>query len=185
MKHGWTAEKLRTLSLKELKSLRDNAASRNAPDIVAICAVELANRNEPVGRSAPAGRSKPKAKAAAVSPVQSNAYFVAAYHFVCRDDKGVRDLPDGRFTTAAWAVSESVIAESLKHGALLALHETKEEPSFRQGKIVSFERVNTYDGHQEQKIGFLVEPTSDAVAWFGEGTGEKGYRWAKVGARAR
>lgn len=183
MKHGWTAEKLRTLSLPDLKSLRDNAIKKDAQEIVALCAAELGNRNEPVGRKQTSSRSKPAKKAVAASPVPSSTYFVSEYHFVCRGDKGVRELPDGNFTTAAWAVSETVVAESLKHGAILALHEAKEEPSYRQGKIVSFERVNTYDGDQELRIGFLVESTPDALEWFGDGAGERGYRWAKIGAR--
>jgi hypothetical protein len=46
-KYVWTAEKIATRSLDEVKSLRSNADKAGAVDVVALCDADLARRNPP------------------------------------------------------------------------------------------------------------------------------------------
>jgi hypothetical protein len=46
-KYVWTAEKIATRSVDEVKSLRSNADKAGAVDVVALCDADLLRRNPP------------------------------------------------------------------------------------------------------------------------------------------
>jgi hypothetical protein len=67
-KYVWTAEKIATRSVDEVKSLRKNAENAGAVDIVALCDADLLRRNPPKVK-APRKVKAPKAeKAEKVEP---------------------------------------------------------------------------------------------------------------------
>lgn len=81
-------------------------------------------------------------------------------------------------------VAEGNVKRSIEIGAYLALHETKAEPSYRQGKIVDYRR-GTRDmvDKDNEGIEFLVEETANPLDWQGGGSGEKGYKWEELRRR--
>ena len=169
--HGWTAEKLASLDLPKLKSLRDNAIAKYAKDLAALCEQEIEAR-----------RPKKGGSQSVVRRHGSNG-VVVEYHFVCRDDRGVTTNPDASFWSASWVVSEQTLIRSIKHGTMFCLHNSKDELSYRQGKVVEYRRIEDFeDGEVESRIDFLVVPSGPALEWFGDGTGEKGYRWLSSNA---
>jgi hypothetical protein len=67
-KYVWTAEKIATRSVDEVKSLRINAENAGAVDVVALCDADLLRRNPPKVK-APRKVKAPKAdKAEKVEP---------------------------------------------------------------------------------------------------------------------
>jgi hypothetical protein len=59
---------------------------------------------------------------------------VVGFHFICRRDLNVVQLPDGLFDTGNWKVNKKH-AKTAKH---VALHEHQDEPSYLQGELLSF-----------------------------------------------
>ena len=174
MKAGdWTAEKLGALDTKPLRELRANAERLNANDLVERCDAELTRR-------APA----PKQRNA--NPQQRNSIeYVAEYHFVCERDRGVVFEPDGTFWTGSWVVASYEVSRSIKHGAHVALHESKAEPSYRQGRLVGSRPMpRTMIKKTNTGLALRVMPTDSSLIWAGNGAGEKGYRWAKPGTES-
>ena len=96
---------------------------------------------------------------------------VIAMHFVCRDDLNVVDHGNGTFTTGVWRVSETA-ARSVER---VALHTSKGERSYRQGRVLRREQV-LYEGQPRWR--FLVRAEEQRLPWSGGGTGEKGYVWS-------
>jgi hypothetical protein len=142
--------------------------------IVAMCDEELVRRVPPK-----------KARQPKVSPRHSASDFVSEYHFVCSADRGVTILLDGRFKTGSWVVDEANVKRSIEYGGMVALHESRGSLSYRQGRIVEYAiTARTMLPNDDEKtstgIEFLVEPTQTPLEWFGEATGEKGYRWDKI-----
>ncbi|WP_332695841.1 hypothetical protein [Bosea sp. (in: a-proteobacteria)] len=159
------------MSKKDINALRDNAVRRSATDVVRICDLALSEL-------------KPASQRTKPSAARPTAEYVAEYHFVCRDDRGVTFLSDGTFRSASWVVAHDEIEKSLRFGAKLALHNSKLEPSYRQGTIIGFERIDDFqDGETRVRIDFLVTPDEGRLDWAGGGTGEKGYLWSSDMAR--
>lgn len=175
--HAWTLEKLAAKDKKEVVVIRDNAIKKNVPDLVAMCDFDLEKR-------------KPSAKVRAVtsSGERSSSDFVEGYHFVCKNARGVTEDSPGKFRTGSWVVSESNVQLSLKCGAYVALHESKPDVSYRQGKLLGYRRTirdmladeNNGETKINEGIEFFVEETAQAYSWVGEATGEKGYKWSKI-----
>ena len=93
---------------------------------------------------------------------------VVEMHFVCRDDLNVTDFGDGTFETGVWYVS----AEAAQTVRTVALHENKEQPSYRQGRVIG-RRSTIYEG--KTRFIFHVRDDRRPIAWAGGGSGEKGY----------
>ncbi|WP_315723166.1 MULTISPECIES: hypothetical protein [unclassified Bradyrhizobium] len=169
----WNAEKLSALDLARVKIIRDNAQRKGAIELVAMCDAQIAER-QPV--------RPPRARNAAEAETGD---LVIEYHFVCRNDRGVTFNPDGTFWSTSWVVGEDVLRKSLRYGPKLALHTSKTEPSYRQGKITDYRRVDDFaDGKVESRIDFLVVPDNTPLDWAGAGTGEKGYKRVKSSGNA-
>jgi hypothetical protein len=169
----WTPEKLRGLSLPQLQQLRANALRLSEAQVVADCDQELA------------GRVKPTRPANARSPKTSETDVVIGYHFVCQADHGVQFNEDGTFSSGSWAVTERNVLNSLKYGAYLALHNSKSEPSYRQGRVVGYQKTtrSMVESKIEEGIEFRVRPEDSPYTWVGGGSGEKGYKWEKLASK--
>ncbi len=89
-------------------------------------------------------------------------------HFVCRGAMNIRDLPDGTFETGVWVVAN----QHARTAEYVALHESKSERSYRQGRVLGFRAV-VHEGRR--RLVFRVAPDAKRLAWVGEGSGEKGY----------
>ncbi len=106
---------------------------------------------------------------------RSNRRPVLGFHFVCAKDKDV--VLDGKhFRTGIWAVAEKHVIVGIRLGAYVALHEARSKPSYRQGKIVGFEKKARPTKKIPNGIEFLVEPFDQPLEWVGDGTGEKGFK---------
>jgi len=95
---------------------------------------------------------------------------VIGMHFVCRDDLNVTDRGDGTFETGYWAVA-SKHCETVEY---VALHEAKDQLSYRQGRVIDWFTVD-YGGRD--RVVFVVREHGPARPWNGGGSGEKGYDW--------
>ena len=164
--HAWTAEKLREMPDDRLLGLRDRSVRLSAPDLTVLCDAELEGRAE--------------RKAQAKAPVRRpRASVVTEYHFVCAGDCGVIKEADGTFRTGSWVVAQDQVDASLKKGALVALHEARDLPSYRQGTILGYQVTSPHlTDKDSRRIEFHVQPTPEALPWVGNGIGEKGYRWS-------
>lgn len=179
--HNWTLEKLALKSKAEVETIRQHALKKNVPDLVEICDLDLEGRKP---------SAKPRSSTA--NSAHSNDEFVEGYHFVCKNARGVTEDTPGRFRTGSWVVAESNVQKSLTHGAYIALHESRPDASYRQGKLLGYRRTirdmlvdeNNGETKTEEGIEFLVEETTQPYSWVGEATGEKGYKWSKISTNA-
>jgi hypothetical protein len=168
----WTPEKLKALERGHLKQLRDNAERLFNTELLADCEAELA-------------RPKPRQASRVRSPRTSETDVVIGYHFVCQSDRGVELNGDGTFWSGSWVVSEQNVQNSLKYGSYLALHSSKSEPSYRQGKIIDYRKTTrSMVSKNEDGIEFKVQPETEPYTWVGSGAGEKGYKWSKLTTKA-
>ena len=175
--HQWTPEKLAAKSKKEIEVIRENALKKGVSDLVEMCDLDL-EAKKPV--------SKPRATT--TSSAHSSDAFVEGYHFVCKNARGVAEDVAGKFRTGSWVVAESNVQKSLRYGAYIALHESKPDASYRQGKLIGYRRTirdmladeNGGETKIEEGIEFLVEETAQSYSWVGEATGEKGYKWSST-----
>lgn len=175
--HPWTPEKLAAKSKKEVEVIRENAVKKGVSDLVEMCDVDLAAR-------------KPTAKPRPVSTgsAHSSDEFVEGYHFVCQRDRGVTDHGPGQFWTGSWVVAESNVQKSLKYNSYLALHESKSDLSYRQGRVLDYRRSardmladrNEGETKTEEGIEFLIQEEATPYPWHGGGSGEKGYKWSQT-----
>lgn len=162
----WTQEKLAALTELEIKSLRNNAQTKNVDDLVALCDAELASRPVPprvtrVSHNAPVDKGE----------------TVLEFHFVCSNDQGVTINVDDTFWTTAWLVSEDVVRRSMSHHPRVALHETRKEMSYRQGRVIEYRRNDIVaGGAAKRRIDFLVQPENAPMKWAGGGTGDKSFK---------
>jgi hypothetical protein len=168
----WDSERLAALTLDELKTVRTNAIRLGKSEIISLCDGELARRS-------------PAKKRVASSSVSNDGKVVGGIHLVCAGDNGVSLNSDGTFWSGTWVVAKEHAVKGEQINAYVALHEKKSEPSYRQGIIKGW-RIGTRDRQYadapvqtEEGIEFLIEPTPDAYAWVGDGTGEKGYLWVE------
>ncbi len=175
--HPWTPEKLAAKTKKEIEVIRENALKKGASDLVEMCDLDLEMR-------------KPAAKSRSTTTISAHSSdaFVEGYHFVCKNARGVAEDSAGKFRTGSWVVAESNVQKSLKCGAYIALHESKPDTSYRQGKLIGYRRTvrdmladeNGGETKIEEGIEFLVEETMQPYSWVGEATGEKGYKWSST-----
>ena len=160
---NYSPEKIASMTSEDIQTLLSNAERLDAQDVAELCRVELEKRSPKKAR-----RLGPRSKG-----------HVAGYHFVCSDDQGVTVDAANRFRSKSWVVAEHNVVESISHGAYLALHESKSEPSYRQGIIIGYEVTSRdFVGKDNTGIEFLVEADDTRREWVGEGTGEKGYLWS-------
>jgi hypothetical protein len=167
----WTPEKLSSLSMDALKSLRENCLRKGAQSIAAACDTELLKR-APAKR--PGGGSRKNGR---------KGEAVVGYHFVCRpEEKGVIRNSDGTAWSGTWVVAADQAEKSLKADGYVALHLRHSEPSYLQGKIKAWrrsKRERAYAEGQEVKTpmgpDFLLQITEQPMEWRGEGTMERSY----------
>jgi hypothetical protein len=165
--HTWTAEKLSALESARLKTVKDNAVRHGVDELVAMCDFELDSRKSTIKRSPKSSMKTEKGD------------VVTEYHFVCRNDRGVTFNSDGTFWSASWVAAEDVVEKSIRYGARLALHNSKLEPSYRQGIIKEYRKIDDFaDGKVGSRIDFLVASETQPLEWAGLATGEKGYKRA-------
>lgn len=163
---AWTLERLRSISKKEIETLRANALRVGVRELADLCTAAL-------------DELKPKARATREKRSPAGRGYVTEYHFVCREDRGVTVSADGTFRSASWVVALNEVEKSLRFGARFALHNSKQEPSYRQGQIVGFEPIENFeDGETTSRIDFIVRPDEQIMEWAGKGAGEKGYLWS-------
>ncbi len=171
LKHNFTPEKLSTWDTAKLRVLHDNAVRQGASDLVEMCEWELERR-------------KPQKAPRLGQDEHSENSFVSEYHFVCAKDRGVIGAGPGKFWSGAWVVAEANVKKSIEYGAYLALHETKAETSYRQGRILDYRRgARDMVDKQNEGIEFLIEETNHPLEWHGGGSGEKGYKWKPLRRR--
>lgn len=184
VKHKFTPDALRALDKKKVETIRENAVRLGAEDLIAMCDLDLAERKPAISSRSATGRAPARSTgrlAGATSSPSRTDMVVSGYHFVCDKDFGVIDLGDGRFWTGSWVVTEANLDQSLSAGAYLALHESKTRPSYRQGKIVGYRRASEGSENAEA-VEFLVEAAPKSRIWVGAGSGDTGYKWAKMRA---
>lgn len=168
----WSIERLTAMETSQLKQLLANAQARGADELAALCEQVLATRG-PVKKT-PAS----SATSSSSSGRRAARDFVSEFHFVCENDRGVSTDGEGFFWTGSWVVPEDEIIKSMQAGGKLALHSSRADMSYRQGKILDY-RKSDGDTAKKRNIGFefLVAADDVPLAWSGDGTGEKGYRW--------
>jgi hypothetical protein len=173
----WTTEKIAALPQKELESLFVNALKRDA-EVARLCAAEMASRKPP---------DKPREKRGQSTSHEVDE-VVAGFHFVCPEEKSVVREIDGLMWSGTWVVAGVHAERALKIDAYIALHRSKAELSYLQGRIVNFrkaQRERSYSEGQDVQtefgIDFQFEPTDKQYKWVGDGSGEKGYYWRKRG----
>lgn len=181
--HAFTPEVLRTFDKKKVETIRDNAMRLGADDLAEMCELDLAERKPAIGASRSSSTSRTASRSPArltnaSSPSRAN-MVVSGFHFVCERDHGVIDLGDGRFWSGSWVIPEANVDQSLSAGAYLALHVSKTQPSYRQGKIVGYRKASD-DSENPDAVEFLVNAAPKSRAWVGAGSGENGLKWAKV-----
>ena len=159
MKHNWSLEKLSALSPPKLEILRQNA--------LRLGEVELARQCEELQQSR---------KVRANGLPSRNETPVVGFHFVCQNDYEVKFLPDGSFWSGVWAVDQEHCDPAIAMNGYVALHESKSQPSYRQGLIVNWKLEPRTKGAKQLGVSFHLTPLTDALDWFGSGSGEKGYR---------
>jgi hypothetical protein len=159
--NDWTRERIAELpTIKSVKNLQENARKQGNNAVVDLCDADLARRTSRHNR------------------------VVVGFHFVCDKDNGVRPSSDGTIWTGTWVVDKVHAKRAKKIGAYVALHETKAEPSYRQGIIKGWSRGRRGpEAKREFGIDFLFEPTNEPREWNGVQSGEKGYLWSSELAR--
>jgi hypothetical protein len=164
----WDAEKVAALKKNQIETLLENARKRGVAEVMGLCESELAKR-----RTATPVHTKRTASAPGD--------YVAGYHFVCARDRGVTVQDNGMFSSGSWKVSRAVAELSLRYGAYIALHESKDLDSYRQGQIVGFIIADREMVDKENLgIEFIARTTSEPRKWVGAGSGEKGYLWTQA-----
>lgn len=166
---NWSIERLNAMETPQLRQLLANAQARGASELASLCEEVLSERG-PVKKPSSSPAKRPSRD------------FVSEFHFVCENDRGVTQDGEGFFWTGSWIVPEDDVIKSIQAGAKLALHSSRAELSYRQGKILDYRKTDG-DTAKKRNIGieFLVAADNVALAWSGDGTGEKGYKWASHG----
>jgi len=175
--HSWTPEKLAAKNKKEVEVIRENALKKGVSDLVGMCDLDLEAR-----------KPTPKLRTTSTGSSHSSDEFVEGYHFVCQRDRGVTDHSQGQFWTGSWVVAEDNVQKSLKYNSYVALHESKSDLSYRQGRILDYRRSprdmladrNEGETKIDEGIEFLVQEEATPYPWHGGGAGEKGYKWSQT-----
>ncbi len=94
--------------------------------------------------------------------------------------------PDGTFWSGIWIVARVHSERAPKVGAYLALHETKTEPSYRQGLITDWRRGTRAEGKIGEGMEFLVRPRTAPTTGSALGRGKRvTYGAVEIAARWR
>lgn len=153
--NAWTDDKLLALAPEKLEQLRRNAVGRDDLLALRIDAIQQSRRQR---------------------PTTSNNSPVIGFHFKCEADYEVTMMPDGTFWSGVWVVKEVLCDPAIALKGYVALHSAKRELSYRQGTIVDWKIENRTKGTTARGISFLLSPFEQRMPWFGQGTGERGYR---------
>jgi hypothetical protein len=164
----YTDEQLAALNDAEIHNLRENAIRHRDDELAERCNILLVER-APKKRRTKTGNSASK-----------KTHVVCEYHFVCQQDTGTKIESDDRFWSGVWVVDERNAVDAARYGATLALHVARAADSYRQGTVVDYRSAARFTGVRETGIEFLVQKTDAPQKWYGSGTGERGYRWAKL-----
>jgi hypothetical protein len=113
----WTAERVSTMTIQQLKNLRENAIRLGDDAVAALCKAAIENRVPP-NKKAQRVFSAPRADE-----------VVIGFHFVCPEGKGVTSNVDGTVWTGTWVVDKEHAEIGSKIGAYVALHRKKSESS--------------------------------------------------------
>lgn len=103
---------------------------------------------------------------------------LAEAHYVCQEGLNLRDRGDGTFVTGRWVMDPA----HAQPGLVFCLHVSKSTSSYRQGvveKVMKVEESTTTSGRTQRRVTLLVRATPNPLPWAGEGSGERGYKWAK------
>lgn len=159
------------MSPGELKATRNNAIRLGNANVLSLCDAEAAKRSPKRPRTKSVGASRTKLP-------------VKGLHFVCPQETGVTQNPDGTIWTGTWVVDARHAKQGARSGAYVALHTAKSESSYLQGTIKDWRqspREQEYaDGRPAKTrfgIDFLLELTQSPYEWKGDGSGEKGYAY--------
>ncbi len=95
---------------------------------------------------------------------------VVGIHLICPQGIDVEDLANGYFKSGHWKI-DKIHAGSAQY---LALHESKRQPSYKQGIIKTWEPSK----ERPDRLIFYVKATDEPKEWVGDGAGEKGYFWS-------
>ena len=87
-------------------------------------------------------------------------------HLVCKDNENVTVRPSGIFVSGYWKLG----ADAALGVEFIYLHQTKDLPSYRQGRVVERYLV-PFEG--QQRYVFAIEPSDEPLTWKGEATAEK------------
>ena len=155
----WTTEKLLALEPAKLERLRHNALVRDEAGLAAQCLDIQQSRKA----------NLPKASRKALDPV-------VGFHFVCKDDYEVTLEADGSFRSGVWAVDSDHCDPAIELGGYVALHDSKQNPSYRQGKIIGWTYKERSKGSTAMGVEFHLSPLGEPIHWYGRGSGERGYR---------
>lgn len=164
----WTLEKISQLTLDQIKTLRQNAQGKDQ-SVVALCD-EVLTAKKPKKVKVPSNAHSPDA-------------VPRGFHFKCVRGQGVFKNERGIWT-GTWVVRKNLAEKAVRAGSYVALHETKAEPSYIQGKLLDCQVSKREKQYAEGKsvkiaygIDFLFEPTDEPYTWVGDGAGERGYAW--------
>lgn len=166
---NWSRESIAKLDKKQLEQLIENANRLKNADLAALCEAELSSRTARL----------PNRGATKSNNIEGD--FVSGYHFVCGDYRGVIDNDDGTFWTGSWVVARENVDKSIKFGAYVALHQSKNEASYLQGSIIEY-RLRERDMIDKENVGieFRCQKDLPPRMWNGGGGGEKGYLWGSI-----
>lgn len=171
----WTIERIAALPTEGVKNLRENASRLGEISVLTLCDAELSRR---------APNREKATRVTHVTREVRDGQVVVGFHFVCAQEKGVTRNSDGTVWTGTWVVDKIHAERAARIGAYVALHTAKSEPSYLQGVVKDWrkmEREQEYaDGRPvkiEFGVDFLLEMTNEPYGWNGDGSGEKGYVW--------
>ena len=148
-------DRLLQMSDSQLRQIIENAQKRGRSDVASTCEEILDQRHPP--------------------KMQAN-QIITEFHFVCRKGMNLSPFEGGFFRSGQWVVAEEHCERAKKYGSIVALHVDKSQSSYFQGLIVDYRRVFN-DRTQRWRVEFILQPTADSLPWYGDGSGERGYRY--------
>jgi hypothetical protein len=154
----WTTEKLLELDPVRLERLRQNALTKGETDLAQHCVDIQQTRKAKLPST-----NRPK------DPV-------VGFHFVCKGDYEVTEEADGSFRSGVWAVDSGHCDPAIELGGYVALHDTKQVASYRQGTIIGWTLKPRSKGSTAMGVEFHLSPIRQGMSWYGRGAGERGYR---------
>lgn len=154
MAFTWTDEMLIALEPAKLEQVRLNAQERGEYALSNRClAIQQTRR-----------------------PLRNSANPVVGFHFLCRGDYEVTEVNDGKFWSGVWVVGEEHCEPAIRLRGYIALHSSRTALSYRQGQILDWKLEPRTKGKTAMGISFLADPVIPPQRWYGDATGEKGYR---------